>query len=193
DGIPERWSLENAMQTPENVGTAWAQWDRDALYLFIQVNRESITIGDPTRWYELSDAVELHIATNPDGDPRPPHLATDGNASNFVFWILPKGGGVSGDRAYVGRAKPTIQYNVRQIEVAAREGESAYFLELRIPFLTALNGFDPIASERRNRIGFNFLIYRADAPQVWWTEPTSLTAPPSMAGLLYLNRPPTDW
>lgn len=191
DGLPDRWPLENVMATSGNVGLAWAQWNRDALYLFVEIADDGVAVKDPTRWYENADAVEFHLNTHPDGDFRPSHLSEGEMPSEYVFWVCPKGAGLYGERPYVGRARPTRQPNFTPIQVAVREEETSYRLEIRLPFQRALPGFDPITSVKLDRLGFNYRVYRSDAPQVWWAPPESPTDPPSAYGVLFLHRPET--
>ena len=108
-----------------------------------------------------------------------------------MFWICPRGGGKAGEQPYVGRAKPTLAYNFRQVAAAIRERDDAYTLEIRIPFGAALPGFDPVTSEKRHELGFNILVYRSDGSQVWWARSPGVDASPSNEGILYLGRPPT--
>ena len=75
------------------------------------------------------------------------------------------------------------------MEVAALRTEAGYSLEARIPFHTALPGFDPITSARRDRLGFNYLLYRSSAPQVWWAPLNTPASQAGQAGILYLDRP----
>ncbi|GIX06480.1 MAG: hypothetical protein KatS3mg115_0883 [Candidatus Poribacteria bacterium] len=189
DGYPEGWPLTYGVRTPERGALLWALWDREALYLFVQVNRSDPIVRDVTRWYEGSDALELHLSPLRGEEVRPEHLDDPLTASEYVFWICPKGGGPQGDRPYVGQARPVLQYNVRRVSVAARIREGAYFLEIRIPFAEALGGFDPWVSRRRDRLAFNFLLYRSKGPQQWWAEPPADGVPSSWGGMLYLVRP----
>lgn len=189
DGLPDRWPLENVMATPGNRSFVWAQWNRDALYLFVEIEDENIVVKDPTRWYENADAIEFHLNIHPDDDFRPAHLSEEEAPSEYIFWVCPKGAGLYGERPYVGRARPTRQPNFTAIHVAVREEETSYRLEMRLPFQRALPGFDPITSLKLDRLGFNYLIYRSDAPQVWWAPPESPNDPPSAYGVLLLQRP----
>lgn len=188
DGIPERWPLENAMAAAEGGVLVWAQWGRDALYVFAEVADDDVTVADVTRWHEGSDALELHIDLDIDRQGSPAHLSGS-SASEYVFWICPTGGGLAGDEPYVGRAQPSLAPNYGVVEVAALRTEAGYSLEARIPFHTALPGFDPIASARRDRLGFNYLLYRSSAPQVWWAPLNTPASQAGQAGILYLDRP----
>ncbi|MEO2004844.1 MAG: sugar-binding protein, partial [Candidatus Poribacteria bacterium] len=188
DGIPERWPLENAMAAAEGGVLVWAQWGRDALYVFAEVADDDVTVADVTRWHEGSDALELHIALDIDRQGSPAHLLGS-SASEYVFWICPTGGGLAGDEPYVGRAQPSLAPNYGVVEVAALRTGAGYSLEARIPFHTALPGFDPITSARRDRLGFNYLLYRSSAPQVWWSPLNTPASQAGQAGILYLDRP----
>ena len=119
----------------------------------------------------------------------PTHLSAPGVApSGAVFWICPRGGGSKGDQPYIGQALPRRVYNLSGgpwgIEVDVKTTEEYYTLEARLPYHSALGGFDPFISATRRALEFNFLLYRSDAAQVWWAEPLQRA---SGAGVLYLT------
>lgn len=188
DGIPERWPLEDAMAPAEGGALVWAQWGRDDLYVFAEVADDDVRVADVTRWHEAADALELHFDLDIDRQGAPAHLG-GGAPSEYVFWICPTGGGVTGDEPYVGRAQPTVAHNYGVVEIAVLRSDEGYSLEARIPFHTALPGFDPITSARRDRLGFNYLLYRSTAPQVWWAPLGGPSDSAGQAGILYLDRP----
>jgi hypothetical protein len=188
DGIPDRWPLEDAMAPAEGGILVWAQWGRDALYVFAQVSDDDIAVTDVTRWHEGSDALELHFDLDMDRQGNPAHLDGVAQPAEYVFWICPTGGGANGDEAYIGRAQPSVIHNYGAVDIAVRRGEGSYSLEARIPFHTALPGFDPITSARRDRVGFNYLLYRSAAPQVWWAPLATPADAAAQAGILYLER-----
>ena len=189
DGIPERWPLEDAMAPAEGGAIVWTQWSRDALYVFAEVVDDDVRVADVTRWHEGSDAIELHFDIDIDRQGPPTHLGGSSSSAEHVFWICPTGGGITGEEPYVGRAQPNLAHNYGPIDIAVRVGDGGYSLEARIPFHTALPGFDPITSARRDRLGFNYLLYRSAAPQVWWAPLTAPSDPAGQAGMLYLTRP----
>lgn len=189
DGAPNLWTLDRVMSSPEEEIRVWAQWTRDALSFFIQVKDGSLVVEDATRWHIGSDAVELHLTAFQEDFDLPEHLS--GAAPGAVFWLCPRGGGYSGDTPYIGQAAPKRLYNLSGgssgFEAAVKTGDGYWTLEARLPFGAALGGFDPFTSRKRRKIGFNFLLYRSDAAQVWWAEPLRR---PSGAGVLYLEGGP---
>ena len=199
DGNSNLWDLNRVMSSPDEEIRVWSQWTREALYFFIQVKDDRLAVEDVTRWHIGSDAVELHIDTFPGGleggrrgsSNLPAHLAGSGGVSGRVFWLCPLGGGFTGGRPYIGQALPAQVYNISDrdfgVEIGAEASDGYYTLEARLPYHTALPGFDPFASEKRRRVGFNFLLYRSDAPRVWWAGPLRS---PSSAGVLYLDGSP---
>ena len=189
DGIPDRWPLEDAMAPAEGGALVWTQWGRDALYVFAQVADDDVRVADVTRWHEGSDALELHFDTDIDRQGSPTHLAGSAPSAEYVFWLCPTGGGITGEEPYFGRAQPSLAHNYGPIDIAVRLGDGGYSMEARIPFHTALPGFDPITSARRDRLGFNYLLYRSTAPQVWWAPLTDPSEAAGQAGILYLTRP----
>lgn len=191
DGIADRWPLENVLTVGDGEALVWSQWSRDALFLFVRIRDDEVTVQDVTRWYQGSDAVEIYIDTEPEASLRSSRIDRAAEGTRFAFWFCPKGGGIYGEKPYVGQLLPTRKTNVSPpVGVAAREDEDGYVLEIAIPFRTALPGFDPITSTRRDRIGLNFLVHRSDAPQAWWAEPLAGVLPSTM-GMLYLQRPET--
>jgi len=176
------------MAPPEGGALVWAQWGRDALYVFAQVSDDDVAVADVTRWHEGSDALELHFDLDMDRQRNPAHLDGAAEPTEYVFWLCPTGGGITGDEPYVGRAQPAVIHNYSAVEIAVRRDEASYSLEARIPFHTALPGFDPITSARRDRVGFNYLLYRSTAPQVWWAPLSAPGDAASQAGILYLER-----
>lgn len=191
DGVPNQWALDQVMSSPGEEIRIWAQWTRDALYFFIQVKDESPVVEDVTRWHVGSDAVELHLTPFQDAYDPPKHLSPSGAAPGAVFWICPRGGGYSGDDPYIGQAAPRRVYNLSGgssgVEADVKTADGYYTLEARLPYGAALGGFDPFTSAKRRKIGFNYLLYRSDAAQVWWAEPLRR---PSGAGVLYLEGGP---
>ncbi len=191
DGVPNLWALERAMSSSGEEIRVWALWTRDALYFFIQVKDESIVVEDVTRWHIGSDAVELHLTPFQEERDLPGHLLSAGaSAPGSVFWICPRGGGYSGDQPYIGQAAPRRVYNLSGragAGLAVKTGDGYWTLEARLPYGAALGGFDPFTSRKRRKIGFNVLLYRSDAAQVWWAEPLRR---PSGAGVLYLEGGP---
>ncbi|MDE0021194.1 MAG: hypothetical protein OXT69_07410 [Candidatus Poribacteria bacterium] len=190
-GVPNLWALDHAMSTPGEEIRVWAQWTRDALYFFIQVEDDSPVVEDVTRWHIGSDAVELHLTPFQDEYDLPKHLSPTGAAPGAAFWICPRGGGYSGEDPYIGQAAPRRVYNLSGgrsgFEAAVKTTDGYYTIEARLPYGAALGGFDPFTSAKRRKIGFNFLLYRSDAAQVWWAEPLRR---PSGAGVLYLEGGP---
>jgi hypothetical protein len=74
--------------------------------------------------------------------------------------------------------------------MAFRPYADYYTMEIAIPFGVVLGGFDPLKTLRNDIIGFNYIIYRSDAPPVQWAQPAKPGAqiPPSELGILILQR-----
>jgi hypothetical protein len=188
DGVPDNWPLETVMKTPQEEAMMWAQWNADYLYLFVQVYDEEVEVRDVSRWYEGSDAVEVHIDLSPSDETKPYYLRPRKSPSRYILWFCPKGAGFEGNRSYAGQAAPNVIYKYNPpITVAVRFREKYYIMEISIPFKIVFPGFDPIKTRRIRKIGFNFKVYRSDLPPVWWVEPEEGEAPSDL-GTLYLER-----
>ena len=196
DGIPDKWPMETVLETEQDEALMWVQWDRDNLYILAQIYDDEVVVTDPIKWYEGgTDAIELHIDLNPDEVEKPSHLRKADEENEFVFWLCPKGGGFEGRIPYAGQDKPDSWPNYPHIEIGVKyhveDPKPFYILEATIPFNLALKGFDPIKTTRIDKIGFNYVIYRSDAPIVQWAKPVEGSGPvqPSKLGTLYLERP----
>ncbi|MBM3237896.1 hypothetical protein FJZ31_16530 [Candidatus Poribacteria bacterium] len=191
DGIPDKWPLENVMRTEQGEALMWAQWDAHKLYLFVQIRDTEVVVPDPTRWYRGADALELHFDLQPSDYTRPSYLSNSQKSPTYIFWLCPKGGNIDGSARYAGQAYPTPIYNYSPpIEMAFRPYADYYTMEIAIPFGVVLGGFDPLKTLRNDIIGFNYIIYRSDAPPVQWAQPAKPGAqiPPSELGILILQR-----
>jgi hypothetical protein len=195
DGIIDKWPLENVMRTEDGNGLLWLQWDKDNLYVLAEVYDPKVVVPDATKWYKSADALELHIDISPGIDERPIYMRSQPKPTSHVFWFCPKGAGVDGSKVYAGQAQPNLIYNYSPpIQATSRiVAESYYILEIRIPFSPALGGFDPMKSSKIDRIGFNFVIYRSDAPTLQWAKEDRLdqanviNAAPSQLGTVFLE------
>ena len=150
-----------------------------------------IVVPDPTRFWDGADALELHIDTEP-MDEISPYLNGLKEPSYYAFWFCPKGAGPSGSRPYVGQNTPETVYDYTTIETAVRIFPgSRYILEARIPFDPVLGGFDPYKTSKADRIGFNYIIRRSNAPQLRWASgvQSEPNLPPSFFGTLILKQP----
>jgi hypothetical protein len=191
DGIPDKWPLENVMRTEQGEALMWAQWDAHKLYLFVQIRDTEVVVPDPTRWYRGADALELHFDLQPSDYTQPSYLSNSQKSQTYIFWLCPKGGDIDGNAKYAGREYPTTIYNYSPpIEMAFRPYADYYTMEIAIPFGVVLGGFDPLKTLRNDIIGFNYIIYRSDAPPVQWAQPAKPGAqiPPSELGILILQR-----
>ena len=191
DGLDDQWPLEKAIVTPKNEGLLWLQWDQDSLYFLAQIYDNQVEVGDPIRYYQGSDALELHIDLHPIHEHRPDYLDSQGDSDRFIFWVCPKGGGFNGSRPYFGQSAPRLvpNYEAKGLQIAVTEQENYYMIEARLPFYPILKGFDPIKMKRNNKLGFNFIIHRSDERSVYWAEqmPNTESVPPSSLGLLILE------
>ncbi len=191
DGLDDQWPLEKAIVTPKDEGLLWLQWDQDSLYFLAQIYDNQVDVDDPIRYYQGSDALELHIDLHPTHKNRPAYLNNQGDSDQFIFWACPKGGGFDGNRPYFGQSAPNLipNYEAKGLQIAATEQENYYTIEARLPFYPILKGFDPIKMKQNNKLGFNFIIHRSDERSVHWAEqmPNTELVPPSSLGLLILE------
>ena len=74
DGLDDQWPLEKAIVTPKDEGLLWLQWDQDSLYFLAQIYDNQVDVDDPIRYYQGSDALELHIDLHPTHKNRPAYL-----------------------------------------------------------------------------------------------------------------------
>ena len=193
DGHEDGWPLENVLETSQDEGLLWLQWDRDYLYLLAQIYDDNVVVPDVLEYYHGADTLELHIDLQPDAVKKPSYLQAESNPHRYVFWMCPNGGGFQGDRPYIGQGAPEFipNYQAANLNVAVRQRSDYYTIEARIPFATVLRGFDPLKTKRHNRIGFNFVIHRSDDHAVYWAEQMPEAGPvfPSDLGLLILESP----
>lgn len=191
DGLDDQWPLEKAIVTPKDEGLLWLQWDQDSLYFLAQIYDNEVEVDDPIRYYQSSDALEIHIDLHPTHKNRPAYLDNQGDSDQLIFWICPKGGGFDGSRPYFGQSAPKLvpNYEAKGLQIAATEQENYYTIEARLPFYPILKGFDPMKMKRNNKLGFNFIIHRSDERSVYWAEqmPNTKLVPPSSLGLLILE------
>ena len=193
DGHEDGWPLEKVIQTSQDEGLFWLQWDRDNLYLLAQVYDENVVVPDVIEYYRGADALELHIDLQPDAVKKPNYLQADSDPNRHVIWICPKGGGFHGDRPYVGQGAPKFipNYQAANLDVAVRQRTNYYVIEARIPFFPVLDGFQPLKTKEHNRIGFNFVIHRSDNQAIYWAVQMPEAGPvfPSDLGMLILESP----
>jgi len=199
DGIPDKWPMETVLATEQNEALMWVQWDRNNLYILAQLYDDEVVVTDATKWYEGgNDAIEIHIDLSPDDVQKPNHLRKSYDKDEFIFWLCPKGAGFDGVRPYIGQYEPEYIPNYipnPPIQIGIRyhldENKPRYILEAAIPFSSALKGFDPMKTTRIDKIGFNYIIYRSDAPIVIWAKPAEGwdSQQLSKLGTLYLERP----
>ena len=191
DGLDDQWPLEKAIVTPKDEGLLWLQWDQDSLYFLAQIYDNEVEVDDPIRYYQSSDALEIHINLHPTHENRPAYLGNQGDSDQLIFWVCPKGGGFDGSRPYFGQSAPELvpNYEAKGLQIAATEQENYYTIEARLPFYPILKGFDPMKMKRNNKLGFNFIIHRSDEQSVYWAEqmPNTELVPPSSLGLLILE------
>ena len=191
DGHADKWPLEHVMRTQQDEALMWAQWDADNLYLLVQIYDTEIVVPDPTRWYTEADSLEVHIDLQLPEDTVPKYLTDEKRPNTYILWFCPKGGGIQGQNKYAGQARPTLIHNYAPpIELVFRPYSDYYIMEIAIPFGIVLGGFDPLKTRRNDRIGFNYIIHRSDAPPVQWAQPAKEEAqtPPSALGILILER-----
>ena len=150
-----------------------------------------VVVPDATQFWDGADALEIHIDTDPTSEISS-YLRDLKKPSYHFFWFCPKGAGPDGNRPYVGQNRPETVYNYTAIETAVKIFPgSRYVLEARIPFNSALGGFDPYKTSKANRVGYNYIVRRSNAPQLRWAagaegEPS---LPPSFFGTLILKQP----
>ncbi len=197
DGINNKWDLSSPLTTANEEALVWVAWDANNLYIFAQIEDSDVRVEDPTRWYENADALEIHLDLEAADQERPSYIPS--TSKPYLFWFCPRGAGPDGQRAYAGRASPTRVWNYAPpLQIAKRFRSSYYVMEIAIPFaiLETSEGqsFDPQKSSRFRRIGFNFIVYRSDGPQLQWAQAAGLEAvtPPSQLGTLYLREPRTE-
>jgi hypothetical protein len=190
DGSMAGWPLENSLRAGDEGSNLYVQWDRDNLYILAYIIDPEVVVPDATQFWSGADALEIHIDTDPTGEISS-YLVGLKKPSYYFFWLCPKGAGPDGSKPYVGQNMPETVYNYTAIQVAVKIFPgSRYVLEAQIPF-TALGGFDPYKTSESDRIGFNYIIRRSNAPQLRWAlganGETSL--PPSYFGMLILEQP----
>ncbi|MFC1716121.1 sugar-binding protein [Candidatus Poribacteria bacterium] len=191
DGSLAEWPLENALRAGDQRSNVYIQWDKDNLYILAYVMDSDVVVPDATQFWNGADALEIHIDTDPTSDVSP-YLRGLRRPSSYFFWFCPKGAGPDGSKPYVGQNLPETVYNYTAIQTAARIFPgSHYVLEARIPFDPALGGFDPYKTSKADRVGFNYVLHRSNAPQLRWavgteSEPSLL---PSFFGTLILKQP----
>ena len=193
DGHEDGWPLEKVIQTSQDEGLLWLQWDRDNLYLLAQIYDENVVVPDVIEYYRGADALELHIDLQPDAVKKPIYLQTESDPNRYVIWICPKGGGFHGDRPYIGQGAPEFipNYQAANLDVAVRQRANYYIIEARLPFFPVLRGFQPLKTRQHNRIGFNFAIHRSNNEAIYWAAqmPEAGTVFPSDLGMLILESP----
>jgi len=185
------WPLENALRAGDEGSNLYVQWDRDNLYILAYVMDSDVVVPDATTFWDGADALEIHIDTDPTSETSA-YLRGLKKPSNYFFWFCPKGAGPDGNRPYVGQNMPETVYDYTAIETAVRIFPgSRYVLEARIPFDPILGGFDPYKTSEDDRIGFNYIIRRSNAPQLRWALGTESEPdlPPSFFGTLILKQP----
>ena len=190
DGSMAGWPLENSLRAGDEGSNLYVQWDRDNLYILAYVIDPEVVVPDATQFWNGADALELHIDTDPTGEISS-YLEGLKKPSYYFFWLCPKGAGPDGSKPYVGQNKPETVYNYTAIQVAVKIFPgSRYVLEAQIPF-TALGGFDPYKTSESDRIGFNYIIRRSNAPQLRWALGANgeTNLPPSYFGMLILEQP----
>ncbi|MGB9595102.1 MAG: sugar-binding protein [Candidatus Poribacteria bacterium] len=163
DGNINEWPLENSLPAGDEGSNIYVQWDEENLYILAYILDSDVSVVDPMKYWENSDAIEIFIDINP--MPK----STDKSKHNYYsFWFCPKGGGDNGEAPYVGRSIPDLVWNYGDIEKAVLIFPNRYVMEIKIPFKTALGGFDPYQTSEEDLIGFNYIIYRSDAPKLQW-------------------------
>lgn len=191
DGSLAEWPLENALRAGDEGSNVYIQWDKDSLYILAYVMDSDVVVPDATQFWNGADALEIHIDTDPTSEISP-YLRGLKVPSSYFFWFCPKGAGLDGNKPYVGQNLPETVYNYTDIEMVVRIFPgSRYVLEARIPFASVLGGFDPFKTARADRVGFNYIVRRSNAPQLRWAvgaenEPN---LPPSFFGTLILKQP----
>jgi len=184
------------METSQGEAQMWAQWDDFNLYILLQVKDEDVVVNDVARWWTDSDALEIHLFLSPIEDAAPAYIANGENSNKsrnyYILWFCPKGGGIDGKNDYAGQFLPEYRPNYAPpIDMAYLPFNGYYQMEIKIPFASVLGGFDPMKSTRIDRIGFNYIVYRSDAPSVSWAVPEKADEKvmPGNLGVLYLRRP----
>jgi len=167
DGSMTGWPLENALPAGDEGSNLYVQWDEENLYILAYIISPSVVVKDPVKYWEGTDALEIFIDTNPvsesnsDGNPK-------NNAVYYSLWFCPKGAGDDGSQPFVGQSTPKIIWNYADIEKAVQIMPFGYILEARIPFKIVLGGFDPYSTPEEDIMGFNYIIYRSNAPKLQW-------------------------
>jgi hypothetical protein len=190
DGSLAEWPLENALRAGDEGSNVYVQWDRDNLYILAYIIDSDVAVPDATQFWDSADALEIHIDTDPTSEISP-YLRGLKKPSYYFFWMCPKGAGTDGNRPYVGQNMPETIYDYTAIEMAVRIFPNRYVLEARIPLDPVLGGFDPYKTSKENRIGFNYVIRRSNAPQLRWAASTENESnlPLSYFGTLILKQP----
>ena len=195
DGREDKWPLENAMETGQGEAQMWTQWDDFNLYILLQVKDDRVVVSSVEKWWMDSDALELHISLSPIEDAAPAYIANGEGVNKsrnyYILWFCPKGGGIDGKKDYAGQFRPEYRPNYAPpIDMAFLPFDGYYQLEIKIPFDSVLGGFDPMKSKRIDRIGFNYIVYRSDAPSVSWAIPEKADEKvmPGNLGVLYLKK-----
>jgi hypothetical protein len=190
DGSMSGWPLENALRAGDEGSNIYVQWDEDNLYILAYIIDSEVVVPDPTQFWDGADALEIHIDIDPIGEVSP-YLQGLKKPSYYFLWFCPKGAGTDGNLPYVGQNMPQTIYNYQAIETAVRIFPNRYVLEARIPFDPVLGGFDPYKTSRADRVGFNYIIRRSNAPQLRWatSAESESNLPPSFFGTLILKQP----
>ncbi len=191
DGSMARWPLENSLRAGDEGSNIYVQWDKDNLYILAYIMDSDVIVPDATEFWDGADALEIHIDTDPTSETSA-YLDGLKKPSYYFFWFCPKGAGPDGSEPYVGQNKPETVYNYSVVETAVRIFPgSRYVMEIRIPLDPVLAGFDPYKTSKDDRIGFNYIIRRSNAPQLRWAlgEEGEPNLPPSYFGTLILKRP----
>ncbi len=163
DGNITEWSLENALPAGDEGSNVYVRWDNENLYILAYVIDSDVSVADPIKYWENSDAIEIFIDTN----PMPKSTDKDGH-TYYSFWFCPKGGDDDGNEPYVGRSIPDLIWNYKDIEKAVQIFPNRYVMEIKIPFKDALSGFDPYQTSEEDLVGFNYIIHRSYASRLQW-------------------------
>jgi hypothetical protein len=187
DGNMAGWPLENALPAGDEGSNIYVQWDDENLYILAYIMDSEIVVPDPVKYWENTDALELFI------DTKPVIESSENMMKNTVYydlWFCPKGAGDDSSQPFVGQSIPKIIWNYSEIEKAVQILPSMYILEARIPFKTVLVGFDPSNTAEEDIIGFNYIIYRSNAPKLQWapTVKDELKMPPCHFGTLVFRK-----
>ena len=163
DGNMIEWPLENALPAGDEGSNIYIQWDKENLYILAYVIDSDVSVADPVKYWENSDAIEIFIDTNPT-----PKSVDKGKHGYYSFWFCPKGAGDDESEPYVGESIPNMIWNHKDIEKAVQIFPNRYVMEIRIPFKEVLGGFNPDQTPEEDVIGFNYIIYRSNAPKLQW-------------------------